>query len=298
MAAVTSLVIEIGSCSITAERLVSQAQAPKLLQRPRSAFFAQCPPKALVSCKSQTTRRVLPAIAASDSSTETSAAASGGAAEYLEVLIESDAGVSYDHLQDKLAAGQWEEADNETRRLLCVLAGEAAAKRKWVYFTEVQNIPDKDLLTIDRLWRAYSKDRFGFSVQRKMWRAMSRQWKPLFLQIGWTYGPNSTYKKFPMEFTWELDAPVGHLPLTNALRGTQLIEKLFTHPAMSAFDADETMPDLDTVPSVVAAEPEKGAASPSSSGAVGGTISAQSASVPFGPKPLIPHRLVFPSAAV
>ncbi|CAI5503565.1 unnamed protein product [Closterium sp. Naga37s-1] len=175
---------------------------------------------------------MLPAIAASDSSTETSAAASGGAAEYLEVLIESDAGVSYDHLQDKLAAGQWEEADNETRRLVCVLAGEAAAKRKWVYFTE---------------------------------------WKPLFLQIGWTYGPNSTYKKFPMEFSWELDAPVGHLPLTNALRGTQLIEKLFTHPAMAVFDADETMPDLDTVPSFVAAEPEKGATSPTSSGAVGGT---------------------------
>ncbi|CAI7774115.1 unnamed protein product [Closterium sp. NIES-53] len=215
---------------------------------------------------------MLPAIAASDSSTETSAAASGGAAEYLEVLIESDAGVSYDHLQDKLAAGQWEEADNETRRLVCVLAGEAAAKRKWVYFTEVQNIPDKDLLTIDRLWRAYSKDRFGFSVQRKMWRAMSRQWKPLFLQIGWTYGPNSTYKKFPMEFSWELDAPVGHLPLTNALRGTQLIEKLFTHPAMAVFDADETMPDLDSVPSFAAAEPEKGAASPTSSGAVGGTM--------------------------
>jgi len=34
------------------------------------------------------------------------------------------------------------------------------------------------------------------------------------------------------EFIYELDkAPKGHLPLTSALRGTQLIKALFKHPA-------------------------------------------------------------------
>lgn len=46
-------------------------------------------------------------------------------------------GVDYTLLRDKLAAGEWELADNETRRLLCEIAGEEAQLREWVYFTEV-----------------------------------------------------------------------------------------------------------------------------------------------------------------
>lgn len=41
------------------------------------------------------------------------------------------------------------------------------------------------------------------------------------------------YRAFPDEFVWELkdDTPEGHLPLTNALRGTQLLTCILTHPA-------------------------------------------------------------------
>lgn len=41
------------------------------------------------------------------------------------------------------------------------------------------------------------------------------------------------YRAFPNEFIWELkdDTPEGHLPLTNALRGTQLLKSILTHPA-------------------------------------------------------------------
>eukprot|EP00271_Cylindrocystis_brebissonii_P007947 TRINITY_DN21905_c0_g1_i1.p1 TRINITY_DN21905_c0_g1~~TRINITY_DN21905_c0_g1_i1.p1 ORF type:complete len:321 (-),score=30.14 TRINITY_DN21905_c0_g1_i1:1321-2283(-) len=159
------------------------------------------------------------------------------------VPLESGAGVSYELLRSLLARGQWEAADEETRRVLCVLAGEGAAKRKWVYFSEVQFMPNSDLLTIDSLWRAYSNNKFGFSVQRRIWQTCDQRWKPFFLKIDWTYGENSTYKKFPAEFQWSIDAPTGHLPLTNALRGTQLLEKLFTHPAFDKFDAEATIDD-------------------------------------------------------
>lgn len=150
-----------------------------------------------------------------------------------EVPLKSDVGVSYELLRDKLAAGEWEEADNETRRLMCVLAGEGAVKRKWVYFTEVQFIPETDIDTIDRLWKAYSNGRFGFSVQRKIWTAAKRSWKIFFAKIGWTVGERRDYRKFPLDFLWKLDAetPTGHLPLTNALRGTQLLEAVLKHPA-------------------------------------------------------------------
>lgn len=41
------------------------------------------------------------------------------------------------------------------------------------------------------------------------------------------------YRAFPNEFIWELndDTPEGHLPLTNALRGTQLLKCILNHPA-------------------------------------------------------------------
>lgn len=44
------------------------------------------------------------------------------------------------------------------------------------------------------------------------------------------------YRAFPNEFVWEISddsttPPEGHLPLTNALRGTQLLKSIFNHPA-------------------------------------------------------------------
>lgn len=46
------------------------------------------------------------------------------------------------------------------------------------------------------------------------------------------------YRSFPAEFVWTMEEspPEGHLPLTNALRGTQLLSCILTHPA---FDGDE-----------------------------------------------------------
>eukprot|EP00850_Spirogloea_muscicola_P002720 SM000010S04358 [mRNA] locus=s10:1187775:1188878:- [translate_table: standard] len=199
------------------------------------------------------------------------AAAEGAAAAVAAVAIESEAGVSYAELAGHLAAGRWEAADAETRRLLCELAGDGAARRQWVYFSEVPVVPAADLLTLDQLWRAASGGRFGYSVQRRLWRGPSRRrWRDFFAAVGWTHGPNDTYKKFPAEFTWDVAALVGHLPLTNALRGTRLLEGIFEHPAFAAFDADEAMPldDDDAAVPVgnggAAAAVASGAGSPSS----------------------------------
>lgn len=39
------------------------------------------------------------------------------------------------------------------------------------------------------------------------------------------------YRKWPMEFIYSAEeAPKGHLPLTNALRGTQLLQAILEHP--------------------------------------------------------------------
>lgn len=98
-------------------------------------------------------------------------------------------------------------------------------------FVQVKFIPSADMLTIDSLWRASSKDLFGFSVQREIWRQQSQYWTRFFKQINWVMGEANYYRKWPQDFEYNLDARKGHLPLTNALRGTQLLKAVLEHPA-------------------------------------------------------------------
>jgi len=59
----------------------------------------------------------------------------------------------------------------------------------------------------------------------------NKLWGKFFRQIDWTQGENNAYRKWPAEFKYSPDAPKGHLPLTNALRGTQLFQAILEHPA-------------------------------------------------------------------
>ena len=49
----------------------------------------------------------------------------------------------------------------------------------------------QDMLTIDRLWTAYSKGKFGFSVQKEIWnsKAVKGDFPKFVNAIGWTVGP-------------------------------------------------------------------------------------------------------------
>lgn len=138
---------------------------------------------------------------------------------------------SFQRLNDLLASGEWEEADNETRAMLIKIAGEGAIKRKWVYFTEARAISVDDLQTIDKLWKHYSSDRYGYSVQKQIWIQSGKRWAKFFKKLDWVQGENDAYRKWPEEFFWKKDAKQGHLPLTNCLRGTQLLQALLEHEA-------------------------------------------------------------------
>nr|XP_016475058.1 PREDICTED: tetrapyrrole-binding protein, chloroplastic-like [Nicotiana tabacum] len=84
-----------------------------------------------------------------------------------------------------------------------------------------------------------SDNKFGYSVQKKIWNKVNRDFTSFFIKVGWMKKLESSevdqynYRAFPNEFIWELneETPEGHLPLTNALRGTQLLSSIFTHPA-------------------------------------------------------------------
>ncbi|KAF8402304.1 hypothetical protein HHK36_013258 [Tetracentron sinense] len=152
---------------------------------------------------------------------------------------------SFDLLQQHLSSKDFRQADEETRRLLIELAGEAAQKRGYIFFSEAQFISDSDLQTIDRLWRQHSNNKFGYSVQKRIWEKMNKDFTNFFIKVGWmkkldTEVEQHNYRSFPTEFIWELtdETPEGHLPLTNALRGTQLLNRILSHPAFLSIEEE------------------------------------------------------------
>jgi GUN4-like/ARM-like repeat domain, GUN4-N terminal len=145
------------------------------------------------------------------------------------VPLQSQQGVDYSSLQDLLVRQEFQAADRVTLEKMCELAGASAVQRKWLYFTEAEKLPTLDLRTINTLWQVYSEGKFGFSVQRELWVSTGNQWEALWGLIGWKSGNNWT--RYPQEFTWNLSAPKGHLPLSNQLRGVRVISALLTHPA-------------------------------------------------------------------
>lgn len=148
--------------------------------------------------------------------------------------LDSAQNLDYRPLQTALVNQAFEEADDITRDNLCQLAGEGAAQRQWLYFTEVEKFPSLDLHTINSLWWLYSNGRFGFSVQRKLWLASGKEFTKLWPKIGWKDG--NVWTRWPKGFTWNLSAPIGHLPLLNQLRGVRVAESLYNHPVWAKYN--------------------------------------------------------------
>lgn len=74
----------------------------------------------------------------------------------------------YENLQNLLKQGKWLEADKETVRLILAIAGQTEIEN--LRPSEIEHIDCSELQVIDRLWRNYSDDRFGFSVQVKTYQ--------------------------------------------------------------------------------------------------------------------------------
>ena len=147
------------------------------------------------------------------------------------VSLASAKNIDYTDLQRLLAQQDFQQADLVTIQKMCELAGSSAIERKWLYFTEIDGFPVTDLQTIDNLWRVYSEGKFGFSVQRKIWISVGKDFTKLWPKIKWKDGNNWT--RYPNEFIWDLSAPRGHLPLSNQLRGVRVIAAIFDHPVWS-----------------------------------------------------------------
>ncbi|MEY4430713.1 MAG: hypothetical protein RLZZ533_649 [Cyanobacteriota bacterium] len=146
------------------------------------------------------------------------------------LAVNSAQGLDYAPLQRALLQQQFEEADRLTSEHLRQLAGPDAVKRGYVYYSEVPAIAAADLESLDRLWVVYSQGRFGFSVQLRLLRSLAGRWDQLWPRLGWKQA--GVWTRYPAAFTWTLEAPEGHLPLVNQLRGVRLMDALLSHPAL------------------------------------------------------------------
>ena len=146
------------------------------------------------------------------------------------LAVTSGAGIDYRPLQRHLMLQEFEAADRLTSEHLRQLAGPGAVQRGYVYYSEVPAIPGLDLETLDRLWLCYSQGRFGFSVQGRLLQASGGLWEKLWPRLGWK--ADGVWTRYPSAFTWSLEAPEGHLPLVNQLRGVRLMDALLAHPGL------------------------------------------------------------------
>ena len=110
-----------------------------------------------------------------------------------EVELKSARGVDYQKLRDLLAAKDWQEADEETGRVMVVASGRE--KEGWLGEEDIDNFPCEDLRTIDQLWLKYSDGRFGFSVQKDIYQELggTREYDRKILEafgdrVGWRQG--------------------------------------------------------------------------------------------------------------
>ncbi|HEY9622572.1 MAG TPA: GUN4 domain-containing protein [Crinalium sp.] len=139
----------------------------------------------------------------------------------------------YSQLRRVLAAGKWQQADQETKLALCNACG--LGLRDHLQPEHIADIPCRDLQIIDQLWVLYSQGRFGFSVQQKIWqRYANRYWEKSDVwmafgdRVGWRLNTLLTHNHWKRygEITFSLKAPVGHLPFMGDAFGIFTVEAI------------------------------------------------------------------------
>uniref|UniRef100_A0A0G4G8J0 GUN4-like domain-containing protein n=1 Tax=Chromera velia CCMP2878 TaxID=1169474 RepID=A0A0G4G8J0_9ALVE len=155
--------------------------------------------------------------------------------EEIADCLKSDIGKDYLPLAQMLANKDFVGADQFTRDALIQLAGPNAQSREFVYFTDLPKLPATDLFSIEKLWLKYSGGKFGYTVQRKIYRGCKGDLNKFWEKLGWSLVDDGVVRLRRWfgenEFIYDLEkAPKGHLPLTNSLRGTTLLKGLMELP--------------------------------------------------------------------
>lgn len=125
----------------------------------------------------------------------------------------------YSQLQEFLKAGNFKEADQETSR---VILDAVNRSRDDLTPNDMKQLPCTILQVIDKLWRDYSSDRFGFSIQLRLYTEVGGSLDTLRAQnmgilekygdrVGWRKNGKWQGDNYP-NWDFSLSAPEGSLP--------------------------------------------------------------------------------------
>lgn len=128
------------------------------------------------------------------------------------LFVSKTSGTNYKKLNTLLQEGQWKKADLETRKIMLKIVGrekEGSFKNE-----HISKLPCEDLRIINRLWREYSNENFGFTVQQSIWYECGKDWSRWGDKVGWRRNGEWIIKDEGYDgFTFDINAPRGHLPL-------------------------------------------------------------------------------------
>jgi serine protease Do len=156
-------------------------------------------------------------------------------------LVSERTGIDYTSLRDLLKGKKWSEADLQTYKLVEQIVKTAKQENPHI-FIELKTIADfscPDLRTIDSLWKKYSGNKFGFSLQQEVWQSVNQKgdfstqtWRSFATQVGWKKGDVASGSGYLLYDQLDFDptqAPVGHLPWWFALSDEEqeVIKHLF-----------------------------------------------------------------------
>ena len=141
--------------------------------------------------------------------------------------------VDYSLLEKLLISKKWKDADGETRNIMLKVFGSEQEGR--VSDENGQNFFCLTLKKIDQLWLRYSDRRFGYSVQKGIWRTstystvnrtgvISNRLKGFAKNVAWIDGDSGTT---PQTFIFREDAPRGHLPTPIGKSPEMWLQRLF-----------------------------------------------------------------------
>ncbi len=125
--------------------------------------------------------------------------------------------IDYTQLRDLLKKGKWQQADRETWKIMCLSLSKPIGT--YLFKSDIENLPDDDLLIIDKLWTRYSKGHFGFSVQKEIYDSVEADYVQFCGIVGWaTYNSLDSANS---DYYYSLKAPIGHLPTRTWMGGSQ-----------------------------------------------------------------------------
>ncbi|MBN4005426.1 SAV_2336 N-terminal domain-related protein [Nostoc sp. LPT] len=135
---------------------------------------------------------------------------SGGSDNTIKIWYDSlsqDNGDNYTQLKKLLEQRKWQEADQETARLMLQVVGRE--EEGWLSLENLNTFPCDALQMIDQCWLEFSQGHFGFSVQKDIWEKVGQNYDRFGVELGWKVED----RWLPYDdLRFDLTAPLGHLP--------------------------------------------------------------------------------------